>query len=334
MNLSERDALIEIWLREKVGLAPLDGIRVASADASFRRYLRIRTAGRSYIIMDAPPEHEPTDTFVDVATRLAAGGIHVPAIHARDGELGLMLLEDFGDRHYLRAVTECPAELPALYERALRALLEIQYCDSSGLPDYDAALLKREMALFETWYLNRHLGMTLNDEQKALLGQAIEQISSVVLEQPVAFVHRDYHSRNLMALDTGGPGVLDFQDAVRGGICYDLISLLRDSYLSLPEARVRDWADTFRIEWNAHANAAHIDAATFRRWFDFTAAQRHLKVLGIFARLAHRDGKHGYLRDLPLTHCHLQRALANWPEMKPLQDFISTVSPPESVNPP
>ncbi|MGC9457992.1 MAG: aminoglycoside phosphotransferase family protein [Halothiobacillaceae bacterium] len=329
MNNAQRDQVVVQWVRDDLGLAPIHPIKPASADASFRRYLRIQLRDQSLVIMDAPPEHEDVRPFMAVAEILTDAGVRVPRIHEADPERGLLLLEDFGDRHMLAALLqEDPAARLARYREAIDTLLQIRAARADILPAYDNELLTREMNLYTQWYIGRHLGVSLSESEQQILDEGFERILNVVSEQPSGFVHRDYHSRNLMALDDNrGLGVLDFQDAVAGGVTYDLVSLLRDSYFELDEAMVENLIRHGYDQWRQAGLEPLADWSSFRRWFDHTAAQRHLKVLGIFARLSHRDAKHGYLADMPLTHRNLLRALAPWPELASFRELIASLDP-------
>jgi len=301
----------------------------ASEDASFRRYLRVRGRSRTWVLMDAPPERVDCAPYVDVAGRLAAAGLRVPEVVAADHRLGALLLTDFGDTRYLEALDEASAD--RLYGAAIEALVRMQSrADATGLPEYDADFLRREMALFPEWLLATHLGVSNDGRVQAVLEEAFATLARAAGEQPRVFVHRDYHSRNLM-LRPGlrpdgegrhGPGLLDFQDAVRGPLSYDLVSLLRDVYRRWPPARVDAWMDLYL----QHAGRAGLldgaDAATFRRWLDLMGAQRHLKIAGIFARLWHRDGKPGYLADIPLTLEYLVEECAAHPSLASLRALV------------
>jgi len=324
MNQSDRDALIEYWLQEELGLIPDQPIETAAADASFRRYLRVKIGGQPYVIMDAPPEHEDIRSFIHIAKLLEAGQVHIPRIHYYDIERGLMLLEDFGTRHFLATLQEDSTQAQGLYEDALIMLSRIQRCDSTSLAVYDRDIAMREMRLFDQWYLGRHLAITLSEQETKQLLHGYDLIATTFVAQPKVFVHRDYHSRNLMHVPDRNPGVLDFQDAVHGPVTYDLVSLLRDSYIELPDSHVEAWREQYRRMCSEILSVA-ITSEQFKRWFDYSAAQRHLKVLGIFARLAYRDQKRAYLQDIPLTLRNLQRAIAPWDELRPLLELIESL---------
>jgi hypothetical protein len=321
------------WLPSVLPEAAI-GIATASEDASFRRYFRITLAEPvavpdrsekvpSLIAMDAPPPREDCRPFVRVAELLAAAGVHAPAVLASDLERGFLLLTDLGTRTYLDALDAASA--PALYADACAALLRWQRSSRAGvLPPYDRALLRRELDLFPDWYVAKHLGIALSPAQKATLEDAFAKILDNNLAQPAVFVHRDYHSRNLM-LTEPNPGVLDFQDAVCGPITYDLVSLLRDAYVEWDEALQIDWAARY---WQSAREAGlpvAADFAQFWRDFEWMGVQRQLKVLGIFARLWHRDGKDGYLAEMPRVMRYLRAACARYRDLAPLARLVDTL---------
>lgn len=314
------------WLAEDLGLRP-QRVSVASADASFRRYFRASLPdGGTRIVMDAPPEHEDIGPYLRVAGLLQDIGVHVPEVHAVDQGRGFILLEDLGSTPYLGVLREAGRADP-LYGDALRALARIQSRGAAAaaeLAPYDAAVLRREMALMPEWFAERHLGLTLSDADRGLIEDASTRLCDAVLEQPVVFVHRDYHSRNLMVLPEGGPGIIDFQDALAGPVAYDPVSLLKDCYIRWPRAQVESWLRGYRDLLRASGAAALAGASEreFLRWFDLVGAQRHLKVLGIFARLWWRDGKPGYLDDLPLTLEYLLDACERLPELAGLGGWL------------
>lgn len=293
-------------------------IRPASSDASFRRYFRVDTKqGGSLIAMDAPPPQEDVRPFVHVAEVFAEANVSVPAVLAQDVERGFLLLSDLGSTTYLHQLNHDTAH--KLYLDAIDSLVLIQTQSKPGvLPEYDRALLLRELMLFPEWYVQKHLGATLSDQQTATLNQVFESILANNLAQPQVYVHRDYHSRNLMVLDKGNPGILDFQDAVYGPITYDLVSLLRDAYIQWDEEMVLDWAIRYWERARRAGLPVNPDVDAFYRDFEFMGVQRHLKVLGIFARLYHRDGKDGYLKDLPLVMEYTRRAAQRYKPLIPL----------------
>jgi aminoglycoside/choline kinase family phosphotransferase len=272
---------------------------VASADASFRCYWRVRVGERSLIVMDAPPDKENLAPWLDVDARLRAAGLNAPEVLAVDQNLGFVLLADLGVRTYLPELDAVSAD--ALYGDAFDALLRMQtQVDARGLPVYDRSLLIAELERMPEWFLKRHLGFTPSCDEWDIIEAAFTRIVHSSLEQPQHFVHRDYHSRNLMIVPGNNPGIIDFQDAVLGPISYDLVSLLRDCYIEWPATNVDSWVEHYRQRLVA-AGVTLADSAQFRRWFDLTGLQRHLKVLGNFCRLWYRDGKAQYLTDLPLT---------------------------------
>jgi aminoglycoside/choline kinase family phosphotransferase len=267
----------------------------ASSDASFRRYWRVRDGAGTQIIMDAPPEKEDCSAFVDIAARLQGAGLRVPAVHAWDREQGFLWLDDMGTQTVLQVLDS--ANVEAIYAAALDSLLQMQLrVDSTGLPRYDENRLRDEMELLPRWFLQQHLAVELDCHDYDRLEQAFLVLIHNARVQPQVFVHRDFHSRNLM--HGTPPALLDFQDAVIGPITYDLVSLLKDCYVRWPPDQVAAWAEGYRQQL-AQAGVVVPDARRWQRWFDLMGLQRHLKVLGIFARLWHRDGKEGYLADLP-----------------------------------
>jgi aminoglycoside/choline kinase family phosphotransferase len=272
---------------------------VASADASFRSYWRVQIGERSLIVMDAPPDKENLAAWLDVDARLRAAELNAPEVLAVDRDQGFVLLSDLGVRTYLPELDAISVD--ALYTDAFDALLRMQTAvDPQGLPAYDRALLIAELERMPEWFLKRHLGFNPSCDEWDVIEAAFTRIVHSALEQPQHFVHRDYHSRNLMIVPGANPGIIDFQDAVRGPITYDLVSLLRDCYIQWPATQVDGWVEHYRQRLVA-AGVTLADSAQFRRWFDLMGLQRHLKVLGNFCRLWYRDGKAQYLADLPLT---------------------------------
>jgi len=305
--MSDRSTQLNRWL---VQLGYQDfRLSPASEDASFRSYLRLETDAESLIIMDAPPDREPCDQFIAVARKLRDAGLNAPEIIAQNPAEGFLVLTDFGGRDYLSQLS--PESEASLYGDALTALLSMQTrIDAADLPLYDATLLNREMDLFHDWFLGKLLGISLGREQQSAWQSIKQTLIENALAQPQVFVHRDYHSRNLMKLETHNPGILDFQDAVKGPITYDLVSLLRDCYVDWPLARVELLAlDYYEL---ARANdLLDVEAAQFMHWFNLMGTQRHLKAIGIFSRLKIRDGKPGYLQDIPRTLEYLRQVSAD-----------------------
>lgn len=295
-----------------------ESIRPASADASFRRYFRVDGEdGNTYIVMDAPPPQEDVRPFIHVAEVFGQSGASVPRILARDVERGYLLLSDLGNTTYLHQLSHDTAH--KLYLDAIDALVLIQAQSKPGvLPEYDRALLHRELMLFPDWYVGKHLGITMTEKQTETLNKVFEALLANNLAQPQVYVHRDYHSRNLMVASQGNPGILDFQDAVYGPITYDLVSLLRDAYIQWDEEMVLDWAIRYWERARRAGLPVNPDVDAFYRDFEFMGLQRHLKVLGIFARLYHRDGKDGYLKDLPLVMEYTRKAAGRYNALAPL----------------
>ncbi|MFN3984768.1 MAG: aminoglycoside phosphotransferase family protein [Rhodocyclaceae bacterium] len=328
----QRLVQLENWLKQQLPGRAID-LSPASADASFRRYFRLSAdaGAASLIVMDAPPEHEDCRPWLSVAELMRDAGVHVPTVLAHDVEHGFVLMSDLGDTTYLQALA--PDNAHALYADALASLVALQRSSRPGvLPDYSRELLLREMRLFPEWYIGRHVGVDLDDAQLATLESTFERILAVNLAEPQVFVHRDYHSRNLMHLANANPGVIDFQDAVYGPLSYDLVSLLKDAYIRWDEEFVLDLLIRY---WEAARKLGvpvRADFADFHRDFEWMGVQRHLKVLGIFARLCHRDGKRGYLADMPLVMDYLRRSCQRYGELKPLLKLLDRLDPqPVSV---
>lgn len=318
----ERLAHLQEWLATLTAVsAQPDTIRPASSDASFRRYFRIDTDAGSIIAMDAPPVQEDVRPFVHVAEVFRQAGVSVPQIVAQNVESGYLLLSDLGSATYLHQLNNETA--PKLYMDAIDALLLIQQQSRPGvLPEYDRALLLRELMLFPEWFIGRHLNVTLSDKQTADLKKVFDLLLANNLAQPQVYVHRDYHSRNLMVLGQGNPGVLDFQDAVYGPITYDLVSLLRDAYIVWDEQQVLDWVIRYWERAKRLGLPVNPDIDAFYRDFEFMGLQRHLKILGIFARLNYRDGKAAYLNDLPLVMEYARKTVRRYRELKPLERLL------------
>jgi aminoglycoside/choline kinase family phosphotransferase len=311
---------LERWLAAQLDTASLT-LSPASEDASFRRYFRARLPdGRSYIAMDAPPDKEDCRPFVHVAALLAQAGVHAPAIHAQDLAQGFLLLADLGTQTYLSVLDDSNAA--DLFRDATAALVRWQLATRAGeLPPYDEALLRREMDLFPQWYVGRHLGRELNDAQRVALEGVFAQLVASALGQPRVFVHRDYMPRNLMVCDPN-PGVLDFQDAVLGPITYDMVSLVRDAFVSWDEERVLDWCARYWERAKKARLPVNADFAQFYREFEWMGLQRHLKVLGIFARLTYRDGKAKYVEDTPRFARYARAVAERYAPLAPLARLL------------
>jgi aminoglycoside/choline kinase family phosphotransferase len=305
--MSDRRAEARIqFAREHLG-KPLQ-MQVASADASFRSYWRVGDGANTWIVMDAPPDKENTAPWLDIGARLHRAGLHAPEVLASDLAQGFVLMEDLGTRTYLPELTDASAD--ALYADACAALTRLQHVDTDGLPHFDRAQIAMELELMPEWLLRRHLGFAPSCEQWDIVEAAFTFIIQAALEQPRCFMHRDYHSRNLLITTANNPGIIDFQGAMLGPLTYDLASLLRDCYIVWPAERVSAWAEQYRPQFNSY-----VDAPTFRRWFDLIGLQRHIKVLGIFCRLWYRDGKAGYLDDLPRVLDYVLSVARAYPEL-------------------
>lgn len=316
----DRLQLLENWLQKQLP-GQVFTVAPASADASFRRYFRVTSGDKTSIAMDAPPEHEDCTPFVQVA-QLLTEAVHVPDIIARDAAQGFLLLSDLGDTTYLHALNREPETANSLYAAATDALVQMQLIRQlDSLPAYDEKLLRFELGLFPDWYVARHLQAALTDDQQAVLEQTFDRIVRNNLAQPRVFVHRDYHSRNLM-VTTPNPGVLDFQDAVAGPITYDLVSLLKDAYIQWDEERILDWAIRYWEKARKTGLPVAGDFGEFYRDFEWMGVQRHIKVLGIFARLCYRDGKAAYLNDMPRMMHYLRKACERYQELRPMLGLL------------
>jgi aminoglycoside/choline kinase family phosphotransferase len=280
--------------------------------------------------MDAPPQHEDCAPFLRVAEILAASGVHVPEILAQNQDLGFLLLSDLGNTTFLQALNDRIESAHQLYGEAIDALVKMQLShQADSLPAYDEALLQKELGLFPDWYIAKHLQTGLTEKQQAALRTVFSRIVQNNLAQPKALVHRDYHSRNLM-VTSPNPGIIDFQDAVHGPITYDLVSLLKDAYIHWDEERILDWAIRYWEKARKAGLPVSADFAEFYRDFEWMGVQRHLKVLGIFARLNYRDGKAAYLNDMPLVMHYLRKACERYRELDPLLNLLDELHPAES----
>ncbi|MDQ5909391.1 MAG: N-acetylmuramate 1-kinase [Pseudomonadota bacterium] len=318
----EREQLLRKWLEDTLPAHPKQ-IAPASSDASFRRYFRVWYNDQTRIVMDAPPDQEDCRPFVAMAQAMRGLGLNTPEVLAEDLDQGFLLLTDFGSRQYLPELDA--RSVPGLYDDALEALARLQIGGDPGsplLPPYDSALLHREMELFREWFLGKLLGLKLTDGEQQVLNQTFALLADNALEQPRVWVHRDYHSRNLMITDPDNPGVLDFQDAVVGAVTYDLVSLLRDCYIAWPRPQVEAWVLDYRKRLRALGMNGLEDADQFLRWFDLMGVQRHLKATGIFARLNLRDGKPGYLRDIPRTLGYVLEVAGRYSELTNLRKLL------------
>ncbi|MDH5547266.1 MAG: phosphotransferase [Gammaproteobacteria bacterium] len=325
MNVKDHDERflqLRDWLSDTVELRDAS-IVPASGDASFRRYFRVLFRDLSYIAMDAPPDKENCRPFVDVARAFCQIGLHVPEILAEDLDQGFLLLSDLGNQQYLDHLNSDSVD--DMYNDAMDALVVLQQKgkqEDHRLPDYNHELLLREMNLFPDWFLAKHIGIDISASEKDALHSVFEALAQSALSQPQVWVHRDYHSRNLMLLDENNPGILDFQDAVYGAVTYDLVSLLRDCYIDWPVDRTMQWVNDFRERLQKADVIEQTDPEQFQRWFDWMGTQRHLKAIGIFARLNYRDGKSGYLKDIPRTLGYVMHVVERYSELAPLGQII------------
>ena len=321
---------LRAWLGAAPGgiVADAASVRAVSGDASFRRYFRVDAQHpASCIVMDAPPDKEDVAPFLRVCALLRAGGMRAPEIYAADAAQGFVLLADFGDVTYLSALSAARATgdtrgADALMRRAGAALVRLQRIDATSLPRYDDAALRRELELFPQWYVARHLGVELDAGEREVLQRGFDALVANNLAQPTVLVHRDWHSRNLMVQGDDDVGVLDFQDAVNGPLSYDLVSMLRDAYIDWPEAQQLDWAVRYWEAARAAALPVAADFADFYRDFEWMGLQRQLKVLGIFARLHHRDGKDQYLADMPRVWAYARATAARYAALTPLARLL------------
>lgn len=324
--MDDRQQQLEAWLANALQQAAFT-LTTASADASFRRYFRVHLTSpylchNTLIAMDAPPPQEDCAPFVNIATLLLASGLNVPNVLAQDLTQGFLLLSDLGDDTYLSKLDAQTA--PKLYQDATNTLIKMQLASKSQvLPAYDEALLTREMQLFPDWYVAKHLNTTLNSDQQAVLNNTFKVLNENILAQAQVYVHRDFHSRNLMITPENNPGVLDFQDAVFGPITYDLVSLLKDAYISWDEEQIIDWAVRYWQPAKKAGLPVPDDFSEFYRDFEWMGVQRHIKVLGIFARLSHRDGKDSYLNDMPIVMAHLRKVCERYVELRPMLRLLN-----------
>jgi len=321
--VDERLNQLNSWLGETLAKERFV-LRPASVDASFRRYFRVQTHDRSYIAMDAPPDREDTGPFVRIARQFRDLGLNVPEVLEQHPSKGFLLLSDLGQRLYLEHLDVDTVE--RLYGDALGALVVLQagtdQNKTSGLPPYDHALLTQEMGLFKDWYLGHHLDRHLGTGEATALEQVFEDLTQSALNQPQVWVHRDFHSRNLMLTDSNNPGILDFQDAVYGPVTYDLVSLLRDCYISWPRSQVEEWVQGYFDLGTQSGLPVGDSEDQFLEWFDYMGVQRHLKAIGIFARLNHRDGKPGYLDDIPRVMGYIKDVSARYTPLQPLHNLL------------
>lgn len=320
MNSDPRLAQLHEWIKENLGNIEYS-LTAVSGDASFRRYFRLVSSDHHFIAVDSPPEKESNDAFVHITHLLAAEGLPVPHIHYSSLDFGFFLLNDLGDELLLDILNENNVE--TLYNKALNALEIIQQTSATSLPLYDEKLLLQEMELFREWFLKSHLSLQINDDDNQMLNETFNDLVDNALQQPQVFVHRDFHSRNLMNIDGKHPGIIDYQDAVLGPITYDLASLLRDCYISWPNEKVNEFALIYYHKLINNQAINNIDEKSFLKWFDLMGIQRHLKAIGIFSRLNIRDNKSNYLQDIPRTLSYIKSVAGNHPETYELSEFIN-----------
>ncbi len=321
--MSERIFQLKNWLITQLNTEEFSLLPVTN-DASFRRYYRVTLAGAILIAMDAPPDKEDCHPFVNLSQRLIDSGLNAPEVIAKQFEQGFLLLTDLGSQLYLDQLSMASTQqVENLYAAAINALIVMQvHTSSKDISNYDHRLLHAEMNLFRDWLVSQHLHYQLSSQQTIELADCFEKLSQSALSQPCVFVHRDYHSRNLMVVPKHNPGILDFQDAVKGPITYDLVSLLRDCYIAWPLDQVNRWALSYYQLAQSADLMKGIDENEFLRWFDWMGIQRHLKASGIFARLYHRDGKSGYLKDIPRTLNYIVEVAGNYPELLSLSELV------------
>ncbi len=313
-----RENALQLWL-DTLQIHPQYELSPLAGDASFRRYFRLKTHDNTHIIMDAPPDKLSLDPFVQIASQLHQQGFHTPQIHAIDHQQGFMLLEDFGDQLFLKALSIQNAD--PLYRQAIAILTKMQQCNTDDLAHFDQAFMLNELAQFSDWFLKKYLNLSLNAEEQQLIQETMTWLTDRLANQPQVFVHRDYHSRNIMLLPNSTPtlGIIDFQDAMRGPWTYDLVSLLKDCYIAWPREQVIEWV-TYFYQLNQTATTQTLDHVL--RDFDLCGLERHLRVLGTFCRLYFRDNKPHYLNDLPLTFQYVMSCLVEYDELKPFYTWM------------
>ncbi len=327
--MSKRHQTLKTWITHTLSRQfhhPVQSFEIQkiAGDASFRSYYRVIYQGYSFVVMDAPPEHEDCVPFINIATQWSSAGVRVPKLIAQNLDEGFLLLEDFGDQVFALGLT--PKTADVRYQKALEELQKIQLLPVNQLPVYSSDLLMREMGLFREWFLSSWLQLELTDQEEKMLSQVELKLTQSAQQQPQVVVHRDFHSRNLMLLADGDIGVIDFQDAVIGAVTYDLVSLLRDSYVNWSEDLVIEWLTGF---YESSSMCRQLSWLDFMRAFDWMGMQRQLKVCGIFVRLCQRDGKKAYLQDIPLTFRNLMQSASRYDEFKAFADWLSQRILPE-----
>ncbi len=314
--MPDRYNSLQNWLTEILGTSAFN-LKPASEDASFRTYHRLFLKNKTFIVMDAPPEQENCKVFIKITKKLRACDVNVPIIHNVNIEQGFLLLSDLGNDLYLNKLNK--SSIYELYSDALSTLVSIQVLvNVGGVDEYDKSLLISEMNLFREWLIEKHLNIKLSDSQVKILTALFDLLVNNALQQPKVFVHRDFHSRNLMVTKENNPGVIDYQDAVYGPISYDLVSILKDCYIKWPKEEIDKWIDFYLNKLYEEKAQYRINRDEFVRWFDLMGVQRHLKASGIFARLSHRDGKHNFLEDIPRTLSYILDLKETYEELQPI----------------
>ncbi len=314
--MPDRYNSLQNWLTETLGTSAFN-LKPASGDASFRTYHRLFLKNKTFIVMDAPPERENCKVFIKITKKLRACDVNVPIIHNVNIEQGFLLLSDLGNDLYLNKLNK--SSIYELYSDALSTLVAIQVLvNVGGVDEYDKSLLISEMNLFREWLIEKHLNIKLSDSQVKILTTLFDLLVNNALQQPKVFVHRDFHSRNLMVTKENNPGVIDYQDAVYGPISYDLVSILKDCYIKWPKEEIDKWVDFYLNKLYEEKAQYRINRDEFVRWFDLMGVQRHLKASGIFARLSHRDGKHNFLEDIPRTLSYILDLKETYEELQPI----------------
>jgi len=314
--MPDRYNSLQNWLTETLGTSTFN-LKPASGDASFRTYHRLFLKNKTFIVMDAPPEQENCKVFIKITKKLRACDVNVPIIHNVNIEQGFLLLSDLGNDLYLNKLNK--SSIYELYSDALSTLVAIQVLvNVGGVDEYDKSLLISEMNLFREWLIEKHLNIKLSDSQVKILTTLFDLLVNNALQQPKVFVHRDFHSRNLMVTKENNPGVIDYQDAVYGPISYDLVSILKDCYIKWPKEEIDKWVDFYLNKLYEEKAQYRINRDEFVRWFDLMGVQRHLKASGIFARLSHRDGKHNFLEDIPRTLSYILDLKETYEELQPI----------------
>ena len=314
--MPDRYNSLQNWLTEILGTSAFN-LKPASEDASFRTYHRLFLKNKTFIVMDAPPEQENCKAFIKITKKLRACDVNVPIIHNVNIEQGFLLLSDLGNDLYLNKLNK--SSIYELYSDALSTLVAIQVLvNVGGVDEYDKSLLINEMNLFREWLIEKHLNIKLSDSQVKILTKLFDLLVNNALQQPKVFVHRDFHSRNLMVTKENNPGVIDYQDAVYGPISYDLVSILKDCYIKWPKEEINKWVDFYLNKLYEEKAQYRINRDEFVRWFDLMGVQRHLKASGIFARLSHRDGKHNFLEDIPRTLSYILDLKEAYEELRPI----------------